>query len=259
VQTVDPRLSLAITWSNADFRASAMTVDGSAFGIIAAHLGSGADRYLLELRGVPFRNELRPGTAVVTSGLGGVYPEGIPVGTVLRELQTSEGWARTYLVRPAVIPSEVSSVMILRPERVDAGVRGVWTSPKAADSAARRVVAAADSIVSDSVRAVARRRALDSARVAATAAAAVAATRADSARRAAATAGAAGATGTPGVAATPARRAATDSAPAARPAAGPPAPTAGATPDSAPRPATPSATPAPAPPANTDTTRPVAP
>jgi len=185
VHTVDPALSLAITWSNADFRASAMTVDGSAFGIVAAHLGSGADRYLLELRGVPFRNELRPGTMVVTSGLGGVYPEGIPVGTVLRELQTSEGWARTYLVRPAVLPSEVTSVMILRPDRVDAGVPGVWASSKASDSAARRVVTAADSIAADSARRLARRRAADSARtVAATRAAAPAAAArvADSAR-----------------------------------------------------------------------------
>jgi rod shape-determining protein MreC len=39
----------------------------------AAHLGSGADRYLLELRGVPFRSKLRDGTPIVTSGLGGVF------------------------------------------------------------------------------------------------------------------------------------------------------------------------------------------
>src|SRR5215207_4072642 len=185
VHTADPTLSLAITWSNADFRASAMTVDGSAFGIVAAHLGSGADRFLLELRGVPFRNELRPGTMVVTSGLGGVYPEGIPVGTVLRELETSEGWARTYLVRPAVLPSEVTSVMILRPDRVDAGVPGVWASSRASDSVARRVVTAADSIAADSGRRLARRRAADSARVVAStraAATAAAARVADSAR-----------------------------------------------------------------------------
>jgi rod shape-determining protein MreC len=165
VQTVDPTMSLAITWSNPDFRASAMTVDGSAFGIVSAHLGSGADRYLMELRGVPFRNQLAPRTLVVTSGLGGVYPAGIPIGTVLRELKTSEGWARTYLVQPIVLPSEVNSVMILRPARVDAGVKGVWTSTTSADSAARRIVAAADSIASDSARAAARRRAADSARV----------------------------------------------------------------------------------------------
>ena len=190
VQTVDPTMSLAIVWSHPDFRVSATTVDGSAFGIVAAHLGSGADRYLLELRGVPFRNELRPGTLVVSSGLGGVYPEGIPIGTVLRELKTTEGWARTYLVRPAVIPSEVAAVMVLRPQRASAGVRGVWSSVAAADSAARGVVSAADSIVADSLRAVAARQRAAAARAAAARAAAgdtgtaAASTRAaDSARR----------------------------------------------------------------------------
>lgn len=172
VQTVDPTMSLAIVWSHPDFRVSATTVDGSAFGIIAAHLGRGADRYLLELRGVPFRNELKPGALVVSSGLGGVYPEGIPIGTVLRELKTTEGWARTYLVRPAVLPSEVAAVMVLRPQRASAGVRGVWRSVASADSAARGIVSAADSIVADSLRAIAARQRAAAARAAAAAAAA---------------------------------------------------------------------------------------
>jgi rod shape-determining protein MreC len=163
VQTVDPTLSLAIIWSHPDFRVSAMTVDGSAFGIAAAHLVGGADRadrYLLELRGVPFRSELKPGTLVVSSGLGGVYPQGIPIGRVLRELETSEGWARTYLVRPAVLPANVTSVMILRPQRAAAGVQNVWASAASVDSAVRGVVAAGDSIAADSARAVAAQRAL---------------------------------------------------------------------------------------------------
>ena len=66
-----------------------------------------ATGYLLELRGVPFRATLKPGTLIVSSGLGGVYPRGIPVGTVLSEIKTAEGWARTYLLRPAVNPPDV--------------------------------------------------------------------------------------------------------------------------------------------------------
>lgn len=163
-------MSLAITWANPDFRVSAMTADGSAFGIVQAHLGSGAnrpERYLLEMRGVPFRSTLEPGTLVVSSGYGGVYPEGVPVGTILGEIKTSETWARTYLVRPSVSPPQISSVMILQPPRAKAGVRNVWASAAAADSAARRVVAAGDSIARSNARAelAARRAALDSARV----------------------------------------------------------------------------------------------
>ena len=104
VQTVDPTMSLAISWSHPDFRVSAMTADGSTFGIVAAHLGEGPERYMLELRGIPFRTTLKPGTLVLSSGLGGTYPRGIPIGTIQGELGSAEGWARTYLVRPAVLP-----------------------------------------------------------------------------------------------------------------------------------------------------------
>ena len=146
IQTVDPTMSLAIVWPHPDFRVSAMTADGSAFGIVQAHLGDGEQRYLLELRGVPFRTSLKEGVLVVSSGLGGTYPRGIPIGTVLAELRTAEGWARTYLVRPMVLPADIASVMVLRPERVTAGVQNVWALPANVDSAARAVTAAGDSL-----------------------------------------------------------------------------------------------------------------
>ena len=141
VKIVDPTMSHAIVWPHPDFRVSAQSADGSAFGIVAAHLGDEPDRYLLEMRGVPLRTSLTPGTLIVSSGLGGVYPRGIPIGVVQRELQTSEVWANTYLLRPAVLPADMSTVMILQPQRAGAGVTGVWDlmSPDsaAADSARR--------------------------------------------------------------------------------------------------------------------------
>jgi rod shape-determining protein MreC len=130
VETVDPRMCLAISWAHPDFRVSSMTADGSAFGIAKAHLGSGTERYLLELSGVQLSTTLPSGTLIVSSGVGGVYPRGIPVGTVMRELGPregfTEGWARTYLLRPAVKPQDISSVMILEPRRGAAGVQAIW-------------------------------------------------------------------------------------------------------------------------------------
>lgn len=140
VETVDPTMSLAIIWAHPDFRVSAMAADGSAFGIIKAHLGSGSERYLLELSGVQLSSALPPGTPIVSSGVGGVYPRGIPVGTVIAEIKTSEGWARTYLVRPAVKPFDINSVLVLQPKRVVAGVQSVWGIE---DSAHRAIAAAA--------------------------------------------------------------------------------------------------------------------
>jgi rod shape-determining protein MreC len=123
-----------------------MAEDGSAFGIVAAHEGSDPERYLLEMRGVPVRSTLKPGTLIVSSGLGSTFPRGIPVGTVLGELKTSELWARTYLLRPAVLPQDMSTVMILLPQRTVAGVDGVWQSGRGADAAVKAIVAAGDSL-----------------------------------------------------------------------------------------------------------------
>src|SRR5437667_249093 len=68
---------------------------------------------LLALRGIPYRQTVALGTGILTSGLGGVFPRGIPLGTVVDSAAAEEGWERTYLVRPAVHPSAVSHVMIL--------------------------------------------------------------------------------------------------------------------------------------------------
>jgi len=146
VESADPMTSQAISWAHPDFRVSAMTADGAAFGIVKAYQGGGSDRYLLELSGVQLSATLAPGTAIVSSGVGGVFPRGIPVGTVTRELSTSEGWARTYLVRPAVKPQDISSVLVLESRRGAAGVLDVF--PTETDSTVR-----ADSVAADTTTA----------------------------------------------------------------------------------------------------------
>ena len=145
IQTVDPGMSVALLWGHPQLRPSAMSADGSAFGIIYPHGNDGTERFLLELRGVQFRSALDTGSVVVTSGLGGVFPAGIPIGTVVGEVRTTELWARTYLLRPAVPPPNVRSVMIVSQQRAAAGVQQVWTVPRA-DSLARAVARSGDSI-----------------------------------------------------------------------------------------------------------------
>lgn len=175
VQTVDPTLSLAILFAHPDFRVSAMSADGSAFGIVQPHVTSSgssrdqaflrSERYLLEMRGVPFRATLKPGAVVYSSGLGGIYPKGIPVGVVMGEIKTTEAWARTYILRPAVNPAELSAVMILTPQRAAAGLTNVWAGVGPVDSATRSIVLAGDSLARQAAaaEAAARRAALDSA------------------------------------------------------------------------------------------------
>jgi cell shape-determining protein MreC len=160
VQTVDPRLSIAILYSHPDFRVSAMNADGSAFGIVYPHTDVAptrmSERYLLELRNVPFRSALEIGTEIFSSGVGGAWPRGVLIGTIVSEVAEAETWSRTYLVRPAVNPAHITSVMILTPQRAQQGVGTVWTPPpdavKAAATRRDTVVSAADSVRLDSLR-----------------------------------------------------------------------------------------------------------
>jgi len=110
--------SVAMTWAHPEFRVSAFTANGSAFGIVAASTsGVGSDAYL-EFRGVPYRDSVVPGTVVLSSGLGGVYPKGIPIGTVVGVIREEAGWARVYRVRPAANPGSTAHVLVLTGRRV---------------------------------------------------------------------------------------------------------------------------------------------
>jgi rod shape-determining protein MreC len=110
---VERRASTATTWAHPEFRASAITNDGEVSGIVAPFFQASTGAPLLELRGVPYRDSVQPGTLVLTSGLGGIYPKGIPIGTIAGVARESAGWERVYVVRPMVNPGSVSHVLIL--------------------------------------------------------------------------------------------------------------------------------------------------
>lgn len=125
VSSPDPSTSVVRTWAHPEFRASAMAADGSVYGIVAPHGTTGPGAWLLELRGVPYRQDVPAGTVILTSGLGGVLPRGIPLGTIIG-VASETGWERTYLVRPAVAPGAVSHVMVLLEVR-SADLRNAFT------------------------------------------------------------------------------------------------------------------------------------
>jgi cell shape-determining protein MreC len=112
VRNVDENMSMAIDWTHSDFRASAMTVDGETYGIVSADTRPGGEPRLL-LTGTAFHAELAEGTVIVTSGRGGVYPRGVPIGMVAGMVEQTEQWQRSYLLQPFVAPGEMTHVMVL--------------------------------------------------------------------------------------------------------------------------------------------------
>jgi rod shape-determining protein MreC len=113
VSTAEPATSVVATWAHPDFRASGMAADGSVYGILSSRGSSGPGGWLLQLDGVPYRQRVQVGSVILTSGLGGVLPRGIPIGSVVGEITGDNDWERTYLVRPAVPPGAATHVMVL--------------------------------------------------------------------------------------------------------------------------------------------------
>jgi rod shape-determining protein MreC len=113
ILSVSPRSSIAMTWAHPEFRVSAFTVSGNALGVVAPSSDERNADGALELRGVPYRDSVPLGTLVLSSGLGGVFPKGIPVGTVTGMLREEAGWERVYRLRPAANPGSAAHVLIL--------------------------------------------------------------------------------------------------------------------------------------------------
>jgi rod shape-determining protein MreC len=113
VRSVSADRSIAMTWAHPEFRASAFAASGSVFGVVApAPQAEGGDM-LLQLRGVAYRDTISVGSLVLTSGLGGVYPQGIPVGTIIGLIREEAGWQRAYLIRPAASPAIANHVLVI--------------------------------------------------------------------------------------------------------------------------------------------------
>jgi rod shape-determining protein MreC len=106
------RTSIVMTWAHPEFRVSAFTVTGNAAGVVAPS-ASGSGEGALEFRGVPYRDSVPVGTLVLSSGLGGVYPKGIPVGTVTGIVSEQAGWERVYRLLPSANPGSAAHVLVL--------------------------------------------------------------------------------------------------------------------------------------------------
>lgn len=112
VVEVDGSRSQAMAWDHPDFRASAMSANGDVYGVAEPRPGDFAEEDELILTGAPFHSDLRPGTVIVTSGRGGIYPRGVPVGTVVGIGEADTGWRKSYLLRPAAQPGSASAVLV---------------------------------------------------------------------------------------------------------------------------------------------------
>lgn len=150
VQDVRAGSATAFDWSHPDFRASAMSADGSAHGLVEPSRGDHREQDLLLLRGTAYLSGLEAGDEILTSGRGGTLPRGVLIGWVTRVAETSAGWSRSYYVEPAVHPGAATHAAVEigplpMPAEVALDSAGVVGDSVDADS----VVVPADSLDAD--------------------------------------------------------------------------------------------------------------
>ena len=104
--------SVGMDWTHPDFRASAMLLDGSAYGIVENRRGAFREEDRLVLTGGAYHESVPDGTLVLTSGLGGVYPRGIPIGRVDGVAEVEAQWRKSYWLEPLVEPASATHVLV---------------------------------------------------------------------------------------------------------------------------------------------------
>jgi rod shape-determining protein MreC len=112
VREVRPATSVGMDWTHPDFRASAMLADGSGFGVVETRRGDFREADRLILNGTAYYESIPEGMPVLTSGLGGVFPRGIPIGAVDGIADAEGRWRKSYFLRPMVHPSAVTHVLV---------------------------------------------------------------------------------------------------------------------------------------------------
>lgn len=103
--------SEVMLFSHPEFSASAMLVGGDhlEYGVVRAAPNGEVELYL------PLRSRSAAGDRIVTSGYGGTFPRGIPVGTVERGREDERlGLQKIDVVRPVVDLGSVSVAFVLR-------------------------------------------------------------------------------------------------------------------------------------------------
>ena len=126
VWEVSEHSAQAIDWTHPDFHVSAMTDDGSVYGIVEPRPGRSREEDVLALTGALFQVDVRPGRRVVTSGRGAQYPRGILIGTVLGIEEADTGWRKSYLIRPAVRPESARHVLVGKMDGRPADIGDIW-------------------------------------------------------------------------------------------------------------------------------------
>ena len=73
--------------------------------------------YMPQMVNIPRNADVQDGDTVVTSGFGGIYPKGIPVGSIVSQHSDDTGLLKVALIEPAVDFQRLEDVAIITASR----------------------------------------------------------------------------------------------------------------------------------------------
>ena len=81
-------------------------------GIVKGVVQSGGE-IVCSMHYLPYESDLVPGDMILTSGLGGIFPKGLVVGSVSEVSRSDDASERTAVIRPAVDFNTLEEVMVI--------------------------------------------------------------------------------------------------------------------------------------------------
>jgi rod shape-determining protein MreC len=76
---------------------------------------------VVQMQDIPSLADVQPGDRVLTAGIDGVYPKGIPIGTVVRS-EPGQSLFKTVTVRPAVDFGTIEEVIVIHTRKIPPAV-----------------------------------------------------------------------------------------------------------------------------------------
>jgi len=76
---------------------------------------------ILQMADIPALADVQPGDRVLTAGIDGIYPRGIPIGTVVRA-EPGQSLFKIVTVKPAVDVGTIEEVIVIHTRKVPPGV-----------------------------------------------------------------------------------------------------------------------------------------
>jgi rod shape-determining protein MreC len=113
IQRVTPASSQVLLLTDSRRAVSAMVMRSREPGDIGIMEGSSGESVFLRFSNLPPEANIQPGDAIISSGLGGIFPKGLVIGTVLETGLDQYGLLQQALVLPAVNFNRLEEVFIV--------------------------------------------------------------------------------------------------------------------------------------------------